>query len=648
LYLTGLRIEQFHDPNLDPEPYWEEALRRDPGDVRVNTALGIKAFRQARYTDAERLLRKALDRLTAKYTMPKDAEALYYLGMTLKAEAKLDDAYTNLFKSTWDLTWRGAGYYSLAEIASTRGDMSTALEHVNSSLESNGRNIRALTLKAAVLRHLGHTKEAHLALDAAHEADPLDVRLMTERWLLTKSATDAKAFAATMNEHPATAAETAAEYLDAGLWKDGGDVLDQAIAAAPDQRRIHAMVYYFRAFFAGKLGQEPKAAEYFRLAAEMPPDYVFPFQPEAIDVLRAAMRSNSRDARAPYYLGNLLFDWQPDEAIRLWESSASIDSSFAIAHRNLAIARSHRKSGNALDKAIASLETAVSRDRKYPIHFYELDQLYEAAGVAPEKRLTLLEQNHALVNERDDALNREISLKVALGKYDDAIRYMTGRRFAVWEGGTLDVTEQWMDAHLFRARQHLAANRYQQSLADLETARKIPENLPSERFAGGLRDAEFSYWVGAAYAGMGRQDQAKEAWRKATEATAPERGRMPRRRPVMAGVSPMMIQRYYQALALEKLGQPEKAAPIFQTMVDAAKQTLERSPITIDADASFEEQQRARQRLATTHYVSALGYMGLKDTGKAKQSLSQALAASPDHVAARATSASLATHTAMR
>ena len=37
LYLTGLRIEQFHNPTLDPDPYWEEALKRDPGDVRVNT-----------------------------------------------------------------------------------------------------------------------------------------------------------------------------------------------------------------------------------------------------------------------------------------------------------------------------------------------------------------------------------------------------------------------------------------------------------------------------------------------------------------------------------------------------------------------------------------------------------------------------------
>ena len=46
LYLAGLRIEQFHDPAREPEPYWEEALHRDPGDARVNTALGIRELKQ--------------------------------------------------------------------------------------------------------------------------------------------------------------------------------------------------------------------------------------------------------------------------------------------------------------------------------------------------------------------------------------------------------------------------------------------------------------------------------------------------------------------------------------------------------------------------------------------------------------------------
>ncbi len=83
--------------------------------------MGITAYKQARYADAEKSLRTAIARLTDRYTTPKDAEAIYYLGATLKAEGKLDEAYTYLYKAVWSQAWKGAGYYGLAEIATTRG-----------------------------------------------------------------------------------------------------------------------------------------------------------------------------------------------------------------------------------------------------------------------------------------------------------------------------------------------------------------------------------------------------------------------------------------------------------------------------------------------------------------------------------------------
>ena len=55
LYLTGLRIDQFHNPSLEPDPYWQEALKRDPGDVRVNTAMGILYIKRARYRGCRKM-----------------------------------------------------------------------------------------------------------------------------------------------------------------------------------------------------------------------------------------------------------------------------------------------------------------------------------------------------------------------------------------------------------------------------------------------------------------------------------------------------------------------------------------------------------------------------------------------------------------
>ena len=128
-------------------------------------------------------------------------------------------------------------------------------------------------------------------------------------------------------------------------------------------------------------------------------------------MLRAAIGANARDARAPYYLGNLLYDWQPEEATKWWEASAAIDPSFAIVHRNLAVAYLHRKPEGDPSQAIAELEKAVALDRKYALHFTELDELYEQAGTPIEKRVPLFEQNRDVVAQRDDAQNRAIALK---------------------------------------------------------------------------------------------------------------------------------------------------------------------------------------------------------------------------------------------
>ena len=623
LYLTGLRIEQFHNPALDPDPYWLEALRRDPGDVRVNTALGINYLKRARFEEAENLFRKALERLTAKYTSPKNGEPFYYLGVALKAQGRDDEAFDNFYKATWSAAWRAAGYYSLAEIACTRGDMVAALDFVDRSLEANALNIRALNLKAAVLRNMGQVDDAlKVLVSARQKADPLDVRIMAERWLATKSPGIAKTMASVMNAHPATAQETAAEYFNAGLWQDGSEVLSQMIAAAPKKSEVSPMVYYYLGYFARKMGQAPKASEYYSLAVKISPDYVFPFQYEAIAILREAMNARPNDARAPYYLGNLLFDWQPAEAVTLWEKSVSLGAKFPIVYRNLAIAYSRQKEGIALDKAIASLEKAVALDGKYAIHFFELDQLYEAAGTAPEKRLAILEKNHETVTERDDSLSREISLKVNMGKYDEAIELMQGRRFNIWEGGArFNVNDCWTDAYLLSGHKNFAAGRYKEALADYQSSVEFPENLRASESRGSRRGAEVAYWIAAAYEALGDKQQAEKFWTESSSAGRPRGGRG--------------AQRYYQALSLRKLGKNEDVEEIFRDLVKSGNEALEQTSSQIDFFAKFGEQQSQRSRLANAHYMAGLGYLGLNEKDNARREFNQALEAGPDHLGAK-------------
>jgi len=640
LYLIGLRAQQFHSPRVDPKPYWEEALRRDPGDTRVNTVFGITACKKARYEEAEKYLRTAVERLTENYTDPKNGEALYYLGITLKAQRKDDEAFDALYKSTWSFAWRAAGYYELAEIATRRSDLAQALDLADRSLQANALNIRALNLKAALLRHLGRPSEALQALgEASRIADPLDVRTMAERWLVTRNPVAARPLTSAMNDHPATAQETAAEYLNAGLWEDGTDVLLQMVAAAPDKSKVHPLVYYYLGYFAQKMDKSSEAAEYCKLAASMPPDYVFPFQNEEIEVLRQAIASEPGDARAPFYLGNLLYDWQPEEATKLWKASAALDPSFAIVHRNLATAYMHLPSGSDLDDAIAELDKAVSLDRKYPLHFTELDVLWEQAGIPIEKRLPVFEKNQQVVAQRDDSENRFIALKVAAGEYDDAIRMMTGRHFAIVEGANLNVAEQWTNAHMLRGQHYLVEKKYKEALADFQAAGKIPSNLPSPRSlgfdsAGDRRSSELAYWIGVACDMMGEHQKAVESW---TAGAKPVRKAPSRRQEfdLLAG----SLQSYYQALCLQKLGQADEAKPLFQDLVASGERALQHeAPVP---SWPGRQPQSPRLRQAEGHYISGLGYLGLDDKGKAKQELTEALQLSPDLVGARSALAAM-------
>lgn len=630
LYLTGLRMEQFHAPgDADPNAYWQEALRRDPGDIRVNTVLGIDAIKAGRYADAEAYLRKALERDTASYTSPKDGEPIYYLGLALKAQGKLDDAYAELYKSTWSAAWRSPGYFALAEIDSTKGNFDAALTNDEHALEANTLNIRALALKAALLRHAGRTEDALATIASARQLDPLDVQVMTEQWLVKQSADSEAALMKAATEFPATALEVAADYMNAGLWQDGTTLLTHIANSSPDKSKVSPLVYYYLGYFAEHMHQDVKAREYDQLAEKASPDYVFPFQMEMMAVLNDAMRLNPADSRAPYYLGNLLFDWQPRQAQTLWEESASLGADFPVVYRNLAMVDARQ--GSQRDKVQATLEKAVQFGGNAMV-FNDLDKLYEENGVSPATRLALMESHQAAI-DRDDIIAREINLEILAGKPDAAIKLLESRFFRAWEGGgSFSLGDSWINANLALGHRHMAAKQYSQALADYRAALQIPANLAEATGDVTGRKAEISYWIGSAYQAMGDSEKARQSWIEAATPLNANRDNGASRYSghfsngsmggLAAGVRVEQAAPYYQALALDKLGQSDRARAIFTQLVAVGNQALTNAPAA------------QRTQIADAHYIAGLGQLGLHNQDQARQEFSLALKASPDHYAA--------------
>ena len=133
LYLTGSRILQFYNPTLNAMDYFDEALKRDPYDIRTNIAVGNIHLRNGEYEIARSYFSRAISRLTKDYTRPSTCEALYMQGLTLKALELYDEAIDTLYRATWDYAFHSAAYIELARISCLKGDLQKALGQINES-----------------------------------------------------------------------------------------------------------------------------------------------------------------------------------------------------------------------------------------------------------------------------------------------------------------------------------------------------------------------------------------------------------------------------------------------------------------------------------------------------------------------------------
>ncbi len=408
--------------------------------------------------------------------------------------------------------------------------------------------------------------------------------------------------------------------MDAGLYQDGTTLLAHVVSTAPDRTKVSPLAYYYLGYFANKMNQPAKAAEYYRLARTAPTDYAFPFQMEMLPVLNDAMRSDPTDARAPYYLGNLLFDWQPQQAQTLWEKSASLGADFPVVYRNLALVYTR---ANQRDQARAALEKAVQFGGNAEV-LSDLDKIYEEDGISPAKRLAVIEAHQSVAN-RDEIIAREVNLYIFAGKPDDAIALLKTRFFRAWEGGgAFSLGDSWVNANLALGRQHMAAKNYPAALADFKAALEIPASLQEASGNITSRHAEVAYWIGNAYAAISNNTAARQAW---TEAANPAPAAAPTgamRRGSIGGLDPgVRVEQaapFYQALALEKLGQTDRATILFNQLIDTGSKTLSATSAP-------------RTQLADAHYLVGLGQLGLNNPEKARQEFSLALQASPDHYA---------------
>ena len=294
-----------------------------------------------------------------------------------------------------------------------------------------------------------------------------------------------------------------------------------------------------------------------------------------------------------------------------------MDNTFATTHRNLGWA--YYRTEKDVPKAIACYEKAIACNKKDPKVYTELDILYEAGRVTPEKRLALLEANHDTVLQRNDSFLREIMALVQVGRYDDAIEYLTKYHFHLREGGG-EIHDVYVDACLLRGMQKFKNKKFHDALEDYLAASEYPENLQVGRPKNDRRAPQVAYFIAAAYQAVGDNEKAKDLYNRAAQ---------------QEQTSQWPETQYYQALAFEKLGQKDKAKQIFNRLIDTGKEKLAED-ISMDFFSGFGEHQSKEKRMADAHYTIGLGYLGSGETQKAKAQFKKAVDLNISHLWAKA------------
>ncbi len=403
-YEVGLRLDQFHNGLIDPEPYYMRALEIDPDYSKANLAMGVRLAKNGSYAEAKPYLEKAVARATQNHTRALDAAPEYYLALVERGLGNLKRAEDLFWRCTWRLTHKKESYVELARIAALRGDWQEALARIDDALALGQDEAKLWTMKGIFLRKMkvgsggvksggvksGRVKSGRVKSGGVEELVGGGVDSPTPN----SPTHNFNRFAAAEKNRGLKAQqllECISDYWGIGCYDEVIALCDAALAKAATEKPYategalplkdtiaacdsykNALFGYFKGAAQLKLesggvvsggvnSPTPNSPTHklaaFAAANAMPTDYCFPNRLEEEEVLKMAAKAAPELANTWYYLGCCewnhdrkdagLADWK--KCVELCESANPVNpvnpvkktSSYALALRCIGFALSH-------------------------------------------------------------------------------------------------------------------------------------------------------------------------------------------------------------------------------------------------------------------------------------------------------------------
>lgn len=609
-YVEGLAADKKSN-DLAARRAYHEALSRDPNFAPALVALGLSFYRTGEYEQAAEYLARALRR-------NRDAgEAHYYLGLVRRAQQRNAEAADQLW---WCIR---AGYresvarYVLGEMALAASKPDEAIAHLSESVRLDPRDLKARTVLAMAERVAGRLADAQRHIDEVVRDMPIDYLALSEQALVLRSRgqsdkgreVQAQLQRLLLRESD-SALELAFDYAAAGRPQDGFAVLAEVLAESFSSKSESMQAKSFSPLIAYVLEarSDQKAmpatlAQDIRKAKSGAPAYVFPHRVEEADALQSAVQANADDARAAYYLGNVLASlYRGQEALVAWQKAVALEPANFIARRNLAralwfIAEKH-------DAAIAEYKQVIATQPNDYRLYVELDTLLAMIN-ATAQRIQLLEGAPAAVRARAVMVQALAAAYVDAGRFADAARLLEQATFTSGEGDR-SALAIYRRAHIGLARQYQQAGKHAEAAAEYVKATEYPRRFGVGRPAMSSQAREY---VAAAreFAAAGRHNEATQWWQRAADE--------PLKSPVEPG-EPWSEHYYYKAVALDQLGRKPEAQALFMRLAALG-------------DEQREETESAAPQGAMRFMLAGLGLKALGQQEQARAAFTRALQLDP-------------------
>jgi tetratricopeptide (TPR) repeat protein len=622
LYEAGLRLEQFYNPNLDPLPYYLEALHRDSTSILVQTQLGIYYLKKNRLIEAEKHLRSAYSFVTANFTVPKYSEPAYYLGICLYTQNKIAEAYKILHEVSWSAEWLSPASLAIAKIECSKGNFDHALKHIQMAIQANPYNIEATNLCTTILRHMGQYEKAVQLAQRSLATDPLDHQAFNELKIL-QPLTSVEfpvndltlEYQKLMRNESNNFLELASRYLESGFADDAIRLLQEG---ANENKDIAAnpLINYYLGYAYHLKNDTVKAGLAWKKAMSLSEKGCFPFGYFTSKVLAEALAMNTGDGKAWYYLGNLLCDDQPAKALECWKKASTLNPGMAMVYRNMAFLEANEFDD--MNEAMEDINHAIRLSPSSVLFRLEADHYLEYLLTSPEKRLAELTKQKDIIIKSDELFGRYLELQTWMGKPDIALEGLEKHHFHGSEISDINYHDAWVNAQILKGMQLQAEGKSDEAISHFNKAMEFPFNLESSR------DSKIGIsflLLARIYEQKKENTLARENFQKIIDFVMPHGWG--------AGESPEIA--YCKAIAFKKMGQSKEADEYIHSMFKVANDLLIAKPHSAEYTNSVKLRLHRRQSLANGYYMMALANMASGNSSEARGWINKLVKIEPSH-----------------